>query len=179
MKTLATTLIILGCCAGMSASTLQHATGAPHVPPPPLGPVAFHHFHAHHRPVVFLGGGFGWYGYPYPYYGYPVAYYGDAYEKMGKQWGKDLQHGKVTVDQFVTYLRLDLLRASDVARSNFQVGFLKGYGKNGLSLFTQALSQARAGEPAPPAPNAPVPPRPSAENGPAPNEPLSAPKYQR
>ncbi len=84
----------------------------------------------------------------------------------------------MTVDQFVTFLRLDLLRASDAARSHFEVGFLKGYGKNGLTLFTRALSQAKESAPAvsaapqPPAANQPLPEQPSK------TAPLTAPKYQ-
>ena len=64
---------------------------------------------------------------------------------MGKQWGKELKHGTVTMEQFVTFLRHDILNASDNSRSSFQVGFLKGYGKNGLSIYTQALSWPKEG----------------------------------
>ncbi len=140
---------------------------------PSISHVAFHHFHHH---VVFVGG-WGWWGYPYYYNGYPGGYYGESYEKLGKQWGKELKKGKVTIDQFVSYLQLDLLKSSDSARSHFQVGFLKGYGKNGLTLFTRALVEAKEKLPAP-APTLPPPPANPPPPPPSAGHPLSAPQYE-
>ncbi len=127
---------------------------------PRLIPAHGHFVHGH-GPVVVVGGGF-WWGWPYGYYSYPGYYYyptpygyytpyGPSYEKVGKQWGKDLKHGKVTMEQFSAFMRMDIVRASDRARSNFEAGFLKGYGKNGLSVFTQALNRANAQDGAKPA----------------------------
>lgn len=131
----------------MSAQAAQHPMmssppmrASPSFAPAPNRGFAFHHFH---RPFFIVDSGF-WWGYPYPYYyGYPVNVYGQSYEHVGKQWGKDLKHGKVTTAQFVTFLQLDVVRASDEARSHFQEGFLRGYGKNGLAFYTDALAQAK------------------------------------
>jgi hypothetical protein len=148
-------------------------------------------FH-HGRSAVFFDGGFGWgWGWPYPYYdygyGYAPYYYSpyEAYERVGKEWGKDLKKGTATVDQLIAFMQADLLRASDQARSSFQVGLMKGYGKNALTLYSRAFGQARATAPREPM-MAPPPPPPPAPGAPAANppaqsssqQPLSAPKYQ-
>ena len=171
MKTLVKLFALL-CLVNLSAHADLHASrgsaggghvsGGAHAAPSVRGHAFFgHHFHG--GPGVFFYGDF------YPYYAYPDYYYpgyytygpsyspsamgqayspsGPSYEELGKFWGKNLKRGTATRDQFIAFLQSDLLKASDAARSLFEGGFLKTYGKDGPSLLNRALNDARAASP--------------------------------
>ncbi len=133
------------------------------------------HFHGGHAVVY---GGFGWWGYPYyyPYYWYPGYAYPDygpapdpvgqhysptgvSYEELGKFWGSNLRQGRSSHDQFVTFLRSNILTASETGRNLFQNGFARGYGKNAGPVFARAFDEAMP-PPQPPATSKPLEPIP-------------------
>ena len=122
----------------------------------------YYHGHYHGYGVVY--GGFGWWGYPYyyPYYAYPGYYYGAAdygpapelanqtysptgvsYGELGKFWGRNVRDGKSSHEQFVAFLKSDVVTASETGRNLFQTGFSRSYGKNAGPVFAGAFDEAR------------------------------------
>jgi hypothetical protein len=137
----------------------------------------FDHHHRFFGRGFFFDFGFPFYYYPYSayYYDYPPPYYYDYYDNgpvyyypspsyygsgsysvpvdsrtylvLGHDWAKDLRLDIVTWDQFVAYVKTNIVNAPAGARDDFRRGFISGYGENGDDAFTKALKQASASEP--------------------------------
>jgi hypothetical protein len=82
----------------------------------------------------------------YPLYGYGYGYHSeyDLYEEeLGRRWAHDLKEGKATLDQLVAFIREELLNGSARERNSFRHGFVPAYGKNGSSIFEDAMKRGR------------------------------------
>ncbi len=113
-----------------------------------------------HPPFIIYHDAF-WYpywGYPFYVYGTYAEPYGLSYDGLGKQWGKDLKRGTVTMEQFVAFLQAQVVNVPDPLRTDFEHGFRKGYGKKGAAVFAQAMNQAKESATQKPEPNGPAAP---------------------
>jgi hypothetical protein len=113
-----------------------------------------------HPPLIIYHDAF-WYPYwwyPFYVYGTYSEPYGLSYDELGKQWGKDLKRGTVTMEQFVAFLQAQVADVPDPLRTDFEHGFRKGYGKKGAAVFAQAMNQAKESAMQKPEPNGPAAP---------------------
>ncbi len=89
-------------------------------------------------------------GYSYPPYQPPVSRAAPPTSsafQLGHDWGQDVRSDIVTWDQFVAYVRQNLLSASATDRDEFRRGFVSSYGTNGETAFDKAW---QAAQPPPP-----------------------------
>ncbi len=63
--------------------------------------------------------------------------------RLGHDWARDLRDDVVTREQFIRYVRSDVLHATRSDFSEFRRGFATAYGVNGDSAFDKALQTAR------------------------------------
>lgn len=92
------------------------------------------------------GGAYSTPGYAYPPYQQPsyspTPPTSNAYQ-LGHDWGQDVRSDIVTWDQFVAYVRQNLLNASATDRDDFRRGFVSSYGTNGEAAFDRAWQAAQ------------------------------------
>ena len=69
------------------------------------------------------------------------------FETLGRDWAQDLRRDIVTWNQFVAYVKENLIKASAVDRDEFRHGFTENYGQNGDAALALALKQAQQGIP--------------------------------
>jgi len=74
----------------------------------------------------------------YPYWWYPFYVYGTysepyglSYDELGKQWGKDLKRGTVTMEEFVAFLQAQVVNVPDPLRTDFEHGYPQGLRQEG------------------------------------------------
>ena len=91
-----------------------------------------------HPRVVHFFHGSHWYPLQNHNYGYDRYY-----EELGRDWAKELRTGSITWEQLIASVQRDILDAPDQARNDFRRGFLWGYGKEGVSVFTRLMDDAR------------------------------------
>jgi len=63
--------------------------------------------------------------------------------RLGRHWGDGLLRGVILWERFVGYLGEHLIDAGALYQSEFQRGFVAGYGTAGPVVWTQALTDAR------------------------------------
>jgi len=66
----------------------------------------------------------------------------DSYYQPGYQWGGELKSFHVTMDQFVAYLKSNILSASPVQQAAFRSGFVAHFGGEGQTIYDQAVQLA-------------------------------------
>ncbi len=76
----------------------------------------------------------------------PPATAENSYYRVGRDWAKDLREDIATRDQFINYLKANIIRASTENYSEFRKGFIATYGVNAEAAFDKAYQQARGGE---------------------------------
>ena len=65
----------------------------------------------------------------------PVMESEASYARLGRDWAHDLRNEVATWDQFVNYLRANLVRGPSSAYAEFRSGFLAAYGVNAEAAF--------------------------------------------
>ncbi len=114
------------------ASTVNHCP----VPGMALGTRCHPHSgffcHGYAQPLI-------WWWYDSDYYTFE-----ETYEDRGLRLAQDLRDQRLTWDQLLDSIQEEILNAPAGARNDFRRGFLWGYGKGGVSVFTKAMEQARA-----------------------------------
>jgi hypothetical protein len=73
------------------------------------------------------------------------------YYQRGQDWAQDLRRDVVTWEQFVAYLRSDVVNATETQRNEFRRGFVAGYGANADAALDKAMQETGS----PPAPTGP------------------------
>ena len=73
----------------------------------------------------------------------PVMESEASYARLGRDWAHDLRNEVATWDQFVNYLRANLVRGPSSAYAEFRSGFLAAYGVNAEAAFNKAYQEAR------------------------------------
>ena len=66
-----------------------------------------------------------------------------GYSRQGHDWAKDLRDDVVTRDEFINYLRSNIVNASSSNFSEFRNGFITAYGVNGDAAFDKAFQKAK------------------------------------
>lgn len=72
----------------------------------------------------------------------PVADTRSGFDQVGHDWAKDLRNEVATFDQFVDYVRANLLRADTRSFASFREAFIAAYGVNGRAAFERAVDRA-------------------------------------
>lgn len=73
----------------------------------------------------------------------PAARQEPSYASLGRDWARDLRNDVATWEQFVAWLRANLVRAPANAYAEFREGFLAAYGVNAEAAFNKAYAEAR------------------------------------
>lgn len=66
-----------------------------------------------------------------------------SYARLGHDWARDLRNDVATREQFVNYLRANIVRGPSSAYAEFRSGFLAAYGVNAEAAFNKAYQEAR------------------------------------
>ncbi|MCC7519036.1 MAG: hypothetical protein IT578_07620 [Verrucomicrobiae bacterium] len=72
-----------------------------------------------------------------------VAETAPGWSALGRNWAFDLRNEVATWEQFVSWLRNNLVRAPSNAYAEFRGGFLAAYGVNAEAAFNKAYAEAR------------------------------------
>ena len=67
----------------------------------------------------------------------------NGFYQQGHDWAKDLRDDVVIRDQFVDYLKNNVINASSEDSAKFRRGFISAYGVNGDTAFDKALKKAQ------------------------------------
>ncbi|MDD2706981.1 MAG: DUF6515 family protein [Verrucomicrobiae bacterium] len=68
-----------------------------------------------------------------------------GFQQLGHDWAKDLRGEVATWQQFVDYLKANLVSAPSGNSEEFRKGFVTAYGINGDAAFEKAFRQAKTG----------------------------------
>ncbi len=73
----------------------------------------------------------------------PVTTSRASFNQLGHDWAKDLRDDVATWDQFVSYLRSNIVNSPSADSDEFRDGFISAYGIHGKAAFDKAAKQAR------------------------------------